>query len=1068
VTIVYNAGGRVAEVRDTLGLRMAYQYDYDRAKRQFYVRTQTGGGKVTETWYDTEGAAIRQDLNGRTVSSVLKDGRDRIHKDGAGNATRRDYDEFGNLTKVTYADGATVSYQYEHTYSNITQMTNELGVVTKYEYGPHGNLKRRTEALGLPEQRVTEYIYDPYGQRTQIKQLGDAVTQEAITGLTYDDYGNVATYTDAENNTTEFTAYDVMGNPLARKDPLNNVWPASYYADGKLHTSADPLGHTTQYEYNKVGNLTKVIDPLDRPTTYVYDARGNRIQRIDALNGVQRFEYDADDHLVRRADEEAKSIEFTYTAGGRLETIEDQMGNLVRLERNSFTGRVNRVVFPTFSRELSYDTRLRQTGSIDVLDAQTRYSSSVEYDISGRPVAEVDAKGRRSERIYDSLGRFTETIDAASQSTSQGYDARDNRIRLTDANGNTHSFEHDRADRVRKEIRPLGQATSYRYDGAGWLVEKDTPNGKRIEYEYDSAGRRTTMRYFSTLTATDPIKTVIFAYDDAGKLTGYDDGVTSATYTYDDVGRKLSETVNYGPFSKSYQYTYYQNGAKQTYTGPDGVTYTYTYNEANQLTSISIPGQGAVTYNGYRWQVPESVTLPGGTKRSYDYDPLLRTTAITVEDPANNPVLYYTYTYDPVGNIESKLTEHGAYVYTYDTLDRLTEADTPLGVQSFTYDPVGNRLTSNATQGAWVYNENNELLSYSDIDFIYDASGNTVQKTQAGTITHFRYDPENRMTAAEDDSGTPIGQYYYDPFGRRLWKDVDGQRTYFLYADEGVVAELDATGNTIRTYGYKPDSAWGTDPIYQKSNNEYTFYENDHLGTPQQLTDVAGSTLWEARYRSFGEAQVLNDAVENSLRLPGQYADSEIGLYYNNLRYYDAAVGRYVTSDPIGLRGGLNTYRYARANPLRFIDPLGLLVNWMGSVWGGGAVNIGGGGLFRFDLTSECKCNMVWHIKGTIVAGALGVGYKALKVSGGSGAVNLHSYDDCPDPDAANGGAGLIGVNSIPGGGFSLFSKIRIGHLWSDFSWFSGPVYGFDISAGVFIGFSVVTSAKPTPCCSEN
>lgn len=58
--------------------------------------------------------------------------------------------------------------------------------------------------------------------------------------------------------------------------------------------------------------------------------------------------------------------------------------------------------------------------------------------------------------------------------------------------------------------------------------------------------------------------------------------------------------------------------------------------------------------------------------------------------------------------------------------------------------------------------------------------------------------------------------------------------------------------------------------------------------------------------------------------LPGQYFDQETGLHYNYFRDYDPSTGRYIESDPIGLGGGLNTYGYSRANPLRFIDPFGL------------------------------------------------------------------------------------------------------------------------------------------------
>ena len=108
------------------------------------------------------------------------------------------------------------------------------------------------------------------------------------------------------------------------------------------------------------------------------------------------------------------------------------------------------------------------------------------------------------------------------------------------------------------------------------------------------------------------------------------------------------------------------------------------------------------------------------------------------------------------------------------------------------------------------------------------------------------------------------------------------------------------------------------------------FIHNDHLGTPQVMTDARQRVVWKADYLPFGEAVVDEDpdgdgvAVEMPLRFPGQYIDKETGLHYNYYRDYDPSLGRYIQSDPIGLDGGLNTYSYVYNNPLIYIDPEGL------------------------------------------------------------------------------------------------------------------------------------------------
>ena len=83
--------------------------------------------------------------------------------------------------------------------------------------------------------------------------------------------------------------------------------------------------------------------------------------------------------------------------------------------------------------------------------------------------------------------------------------------------------------------------------------------------------------------------------------------------------------------------------------------------------------------------------------------------------------------------------------------------------------------------------------------------------------------------------------------------------------------------------------------------------------------------VWEATYQPFGKTVInTGSVVVNNWRMPGQYHDAETGLHYNNFRYYDPELGRYLTPDPIGLEGGINLYAYSENNPVNGIDPWGL------------------------------------------------------------------------------------------------------------------------------------------------
>jgi RHS repeat-associated protein len=111
------------------------------------------------------------------------------------------------------------------------------------------------------------------------------------------------------------------------------------------------------------------------------------------------------------------------------------------------------------------------------------------------------------------------------------------------------------------------------------------------------------------------------------------------------------------------------------------------------------------------------------------------------------------------------------------------------------------------------------------------------------------------------------------------------------------------------------------------------FIEVDHLNTPRAVSDGSGTVVWR-----WDQTEPFNTSppdqnpsglgvFEFPLGFPGQYFDKETGNWYNGFRDYASSFGRYVQSDPIGLKGGLNTYAYAGSDPLRRIDPAGLLLD---------------------------------------------------------------------------------------------------------------------------------------------
>src|SRR5699024_285381 len=144
-TMTYRPDGRIQTIERPGAGTTTYEFDYLNGQRQFFLKTTEPGGRVTSAWYDREGELVRRQVNGELVKRVEKDGRDRVHFDFNGHATTYHYDEFDNLTGMTFPDGTQTVTEYEHSHSCVIREIDEAGVVTRHEYDANGNRIRTIE-----------------------------------------------------------------------------------------------------------------------------------------------------------------------------------------------------------------------------------------------------------------------------------------------------------------------------------------------------------------------------------------------------------------------------------------------------------------------------------------------------------------------------------------------------------------------------------------------------------------------------------------------------------------------------------------------------------------------------------------------------------------------------------------------------------------------------------------------------------------------------------------------------------------------------------------------------------
>ncbi|ENP9920095.1 RHS repeat protein, partial [Shigella flexneri] len=489
---------------------------------------------------------------------------------------------------------------------------------------------------------------------------------------------------------------------------------------------------------------------------------------------------------------------------------------------------------------------------------------------------------------------------------------------ISSDDGQCFLFEADPHHPQRQRLKMLGDRNSnclnLYYDDRGRIVEISGEQQRpciRLYYELAAHPRRVTQIY-QHFPETAPLLLRRYSYDEAGHLNG----------VYDSTGHLLRE------------FAYDENHCMTLHRQPGGEGYYYQWGwyEGPDDAAWRVTGHHTDSGEQYRlaWDLAQRrlcVTDGLGRTRYHQWDAQNQVTAY--QDEAGQVT---TFRWSDEERLLLGMTDPqgGKWRYVYDLQGHITETHDPLGrVEQAQWHPVwhqpetevdaaGNLLGRRAGERATAENSVvpfNRLMSYRGVHYRYDEFGRAVEKEGRSGTQSYRYDAEHRMVEVTTARGTY--RYVYDALGRRTEKQhisPDGKpynRTKFLWDGMRLAQESRPEG-TGSLYIYRDQGSYEplarVDKAGKEGPNRILYFHTDVNGAPEEMTDSDGKIVWETGYQVWGNTIQEKDhgGVEQNLRYQGQYLDRETGLHYNLHRYYDPDVGRFMVTDPIGLRGGLN------------------------------------------------------------------------------------------------------------------------------------------------------------------
>ncbi|EDS4736994.1 RHS repeat protein [Salmonella enterica subsp. enterica serovar Oranienburg] len=886
--------GRLVRVLDSSGHHLLlHRTQTPAGERLSHIELVAGGsqGNLVEYRYDANGQLTAVvDRTGVTVREfVYENGLMTEHRNAAGFACGyrwEDIDGFPRVVEHLTSDGEHCGFRYDFA-AGHTLVTDRLGGERHWWFDEDTYVTAHRTACG----GMYRFTYNE-NHFPVVAELpgGRTVAWE------YDQVNRVVKATDAAGRITLTQWNGKCDEITCTVLDDEHVWQARYNDYGQLIQETDPEGRVTQYHYNEQGLLTGRTDAAGGHVRLEQDERGQLRKYTDCSGRTTAYEYDEDGNLTQVTDAEGKTVRIRWNRRGLPETV-SHPGQ----QQDSYTWNVLGLI----------SSHRRITG----------HMQSWRYTPRGQLAVHTDEEKRETRRQYAPEGNLTALINGNGAQYRFLHDAEGRLVREVCPDGLSRDFTLD-ANGHLSGIQTTGTAGGQRHerqqrDALGRLLSTENEHGTRT-FDYNRLDQLTK----ATLTPTEEggrlhhmqASEVRFDHDRSGWLLAEHAASGSITYQRDALGNPVDITL---PDGQHISHLYYGSG-HLLQTVLDGITLSEY--ERDSLHRQVKRTQGALTtWSGYTpdgqpwWSRCAPSDLDPGSR------PLEHHELVTARD-------YHWDSNGELSGIRDKL--RGNLVFSYDKSGWLTSRTGQMyDHDRYYYDKAGNLLENEHQEPVM----NNRLPGYGSACYRYNEWGELETRREQ----QYQWNAQGQLTTVISNNTETY--YQYDALGRRTRKITYGRHTdrkersrmEFIWEGYRLLQEK-PWQQKWRTYLYDPEQPYTPVAVVtgRKGYQQVWYYHTDPAGTVQEVTKADGTLVWAGYCAAFGEKRGdisgSTEYADQPLRMPGQYFDEETGLHYNLFRYYAPECGRFVSQDPIFIRGGINLYRYA-PNTLRWIDPLGLI-----------------------------------------------------------------------------------------------------------------------------------------------